>query len=222
MHRLTLLLLTALTLTAGEAPRSAFFNQKVSARTVALNQPVRIELTTVPRQIEGVSIEGSIADAVTLGNGQAWRLVGRPTTQIDDKTKTVRVSIVLLPRAVGDSPLPTIAISWLNGEQTAEFGSVKVEPQLVVGSEIKPMPSELTAVAGFPWGGKLEELKEQVGATTVDGDRLVAKPKPGLELGFRRGELVEAASMPAISRSRTPAPASSPAGAARRSKRPAA
>ena len=176
MHRLILLLLAALTLTAGEAPRSAFFNQKVSARTVALNQPVRIELTTVPRQIEGVSIEGSIADAVTLGNGQAWRLVGRPTTQIDDKTKTVRVSIVLLPRAVGDSPLPTIAISWLNGEQTAEFGSVKVEPQLVVGSEIKPMPSELTAVAGFAWGGKLD-----------------AKPKPGLELGFRRGELVEAA-----------------------------
>ena len=193
MHRLILLLLVVLPLTSGESPRSAFFNQKVSARTVALNQPVRIELTTVPRQIEGVSIEASIADAVTLGGSQAWRLVGKPTSQIDDKTRTIRVSIVVLPRAVGEAVLPSIPISWLNGEQVADFGSVKVEPQLVVGGEIKPMPAELTAVAGFAWGAKLDDLKETVGPTTVEGDHLIAKPKPGLELIFRRGELVDAA-----------------------------
>ncbi len=177
---------------AGDAPRSAFFNQKVSARTVALNQPVRLELTTVPRQIEGVSIEAAISDAVTLGGGQAWRLVAKPTAQIDDKTKTVRVSIILLPRAVGETPLPVIPISWLNGEQIAEFGSVKVEAQLVVGSDNKPLPAELNAVGGFAWGAKLDEIKAEVGTTAADGDRIVAKPRPGLDLIFRRGELVEA------------------------------
>lgn len=188
-----LLLVVVAAAGAGEAARSAFFNQKVSARTVALNQPVRLELTTVPRQVEGVSIEAAISDAVTLGGGQAWRLVGRPSSQIDEKTRTVRVSIVLLPRAVGEALLPVIPISWLSGEQIAEFGTVKVEPQLVVGSDVKPLPAELTAVSGFAWGAKLDELKDQVGATTADGERLVAKPRPGLELVFRRGELVEAA-----------------------------
>ena len=47
MIRLLLLCLSFAALTAGEAVRPAFFNQKVSARTVALNQPVRLELTTV-------------------------------------------------------------------------------------------------------------------------------------------------------------------------------
>ena len=187
-----LLLVIVATVDAGEAVRSAFFNQKVSARTVALNQPVRLELTTVPRQVEGVSIEAAIADAVTLGGGQAWRLVGKPSSQIDEKTKTIRVSIVLLPRAVGETVLPVIPISWLSGEQIAEFGSVRVEPQLVIGSDTKPLPAELTSVSGFAWGAKLDELKEQVGATTSDGERQVAKPRPGLELIFRRGELVEA------------------------------
>jgi hypothetical protein len=193
MHRLLLLALAIALLPAGEAARSAFFNQKVSARTVALNQPVRVELTTVPKQVEGVNIEAAIADAVTLGGGQLWRLIGKPTSQTDDKTRTVRVSIVLLPRQVGDAPLPVIPVSWLAGEQVAEFGSVKVEAQLVIGSETKPLPAELTTVSGFAWGAKLDELKDTVGATTGDAERSTAKPKPGLELGFRRGELVEAA-----------------------------
>jgi hypothetical protein len=192
MHRLILLCLVAAAASAGDTPRSAFFNQKVSARTVALNQPVRLELTTVPRQVESVSIEAAISDAVTLGGGQSWRLVGKPTAQIDEKTRTVRVSIVLLPRAVGEAALPVVPVSWLNGEQIAEFGSVKVEPSLVVGSDSKPLPAELTAVGGFAWGAKLDELKAQLGATTSEGERIIAKPKPGLELIFRRGELVEA------------------------------
>ncbi len=188
-----LLLLLVATVGAGEATRSSFFNQRVSGRTIALNQPVRLELTTVPRQVEGVNIEAAVSDAVTLGSGQAWRLAGRPSSQIDEKTKTVRVSIVLLPRAVGEAVLPVIPISWLNGEQIAEFGSVKVEAQLVIGSDTKPLPAELTAVGGFAWGAKLDDLKELIGATTLDGERLLAKPRPGLELVFRRGQLVEAA-----------------------------
>jgi hypothetical protein len=193
MHRLILLCLIAAAASAGDAPRSAFFNQKVSARTVALNQPVRLELTTTPRQVESVSIEAAISDAVTLGGGKSWRLVGKPSAQVDEKTRTVRVSIVLLPRRVGEAPLPVIPVSWLNGEQFAEFGAVKVEPTLVVGSESRPLPAELTAVGGFAWGGRLDELKPQLGTLTSDGERILAKPRPGLELIFRRGELVEAA-----------------------------
>lgn len=195
MHpRLILLCLLVVAASAGEAARSTtFFNQKVSSRSVAINQPVRLELTTIPRQLDSVSIEAAISDAITLAGSQAWRLVGKPSVQTDEKTKTVRVSIVLLPRAVGEAALPVIPICWLNGEQTAEFGSVKVEAQLLVGGETRPLPAELTAVGGFPWGGKLDELKAQVGATTADGDRVVAKPRPGLDLIFRRGELVEAA-----------------------------
>lgn len=191
--RLLLLLLALSALAAGEAGKSAFFNQKVSSRTVALNQPVRLELTTVPRQVESVNIEAAVADAVTLGGGQAWRLVGKPTTQIDDKTRTVRVSIVLLPRQVGDAVLPLIPVSWLNGDQVAEFGPIKVEASLIVGSESHPLPSELTGVSGFAWGSKLDEIKAGIGEIKADGERTVAKPKPGLELVFRRGELVEAA-----------------------------
>lgn len=192
--RLLLVLLALSALSAGEAPKSTFFNQKVSARTVALNQPVRLELTTIPRQVESVNIEAAVADAVTLGGGQAWRLVGKPATQVDDKTRTVRVTLVLLPRQVGDvTPLPLIPISWLNGDQSAEFGSVKVEPALVVGSESHPLPAELTGVAGYAWGAKLDDVKATIGAVANDGERAVAKPKPGLELIFRRGELVEAA-----------------------------
>lgn len=191
--RLLLLCLSFAALSAGEAARSAFFNQKVSARTISLNQPVRLELTTVPRQIESVNIEAAVADAVTLGGGQAWRLVGKPSAQIDDKTRTVRVLIVLLPRQVGDAPLPQVPVSWLNGDQIAEFGSVKVEAALSIGSETHPLPSELSGVAGFAWGSKLDEAKPKLGTLTGDGDRTLAKPKPGLELVFRHGELVEAA-----------------------------
>lgn len=192
--RILLACLAAAALCAGEAarPAPAFFNQKVSARTLALNQLVRLELTTGPRQIEGVNIEAAIADAVTLGSGQAWRLIGRPAVQIDEKTRTVRVTVVLLPRQVGDPALPQIPVSWLGGDQMAEFGAVKVEPRLLIGGEARPLPAELTGVSGFAWGAKLAEVKAEVGATTTDGDRTVAKPRPGLELGFRHGELTEA------------------------------
>lgn len=186
-----LLALAALAV-AGEPARTAFFNQKVSARTVALNQPVRLELTTVPRQVEGVNIEASVADAVTLGAPQHWRLVGKPSVQTDEKTRTVRVSVVLLPRQVGEHPLPNLPVSWLPGEQIAEFGSAKVEPSIVVGAETRPLPSELSGVGGFAWGARLDDLKAVIGPVTTDGERAVANPKPGLALGFRRGELVEA------------------------------
>lgn len=193
-----ILLLTALVLAgahAGDAAaaRSAFFNQKVSSRTVSLNQPVRLELTTVPRQIESVNIEAAVSDAVTLGGGQTWRLVGRPVAQVDEKTRTVRVLIVLLPRQVGEAGLPAVPVSWLNGDQVAEFGAVKVEPTLQIGSEIHPLPAELTGVGGFAWGTRLDEAKERLGAIAGDAERSLAKPRPGLELVFRRGELVEAA-----------------------------
>lgn len=190
--RALLCLIAVAALAAGEA-RSAFFNQKVSAREVALNQPVRIELTTIPRQIEGVDIPAAVGDAITLTADASWRLVGKAAMQTDEKTKTIRISATLLPRRTGDLVIPTIPISWLNGEQIAEFGSVKVLPQLVVAGGVRPLPAELDAVGGYAWGGKLAELRDRMPPTTGDAERSVAKPQPGLELVFRKGELVEAA-----------------------------
>lgn len=179
---------------AGDA-RTAFYNQKVSTRTVALNQPVRIELTTVPRQVEGISIEASVTDAITLSAATHWRLVGKPTAIVDEKTRTVRVALSLLPRAVGEFALPAVPISWLTGDQIAEFGQVKVESRLVIGDDTRPLPAELDSVSGFAWGSRLDAVRDRLppGSITGDAERSVAKPQAGLELIFRRGELVEAA-----------------------------
>lgn len=179
-------------LAAGEAPRPAFFNQRVSSRTIALNQPVRLEFTTIPRQIESVNIEASVADAITVGQARRWRLVGRPGVQIDDKTRTVRVSLALQPRQAGQQELPTIPVSWLTGEQVVEFGAVTVEPHIVVGGEPRPLPGELNGVAGYAWGSRLSDLAAELGPTTAEGERVLARPQPGLALVFRRGELSEA------------------------------
>lgn len=191
---LVCLLLVASAAWAGES-RTAFFNQKVSLRTVALNQPVRIELTTGPRQVEGVNIEASITDAITLSAAKCWRLVGKPTATIDEKTHTVRVVLSLQPRAVGDCALPSLPISWLSGDQSAEFGVVKVEPRLVIADDNRPLPAELEGVNGFAWGCRLDAVRDRLppGSITGDAERSVAKPQPGLELVFRRGEMVEAA-----------------------------
>lgn len=178
---------------AGDS-RTAFYNQKVSSRTLALNQPVRIELTTVPRQVEGVSIEASVTDAITLSSATHWRLVGKPTATVDEKTRTVRVALSLLPRTVGEFALPTVPISWLSGDQVAEFGQVKVEARLVIGDDSRPLPAELESVSGFTWGCRLDAIRDRLppGSISGDAERSLAKPVAGLELVFRRGELVEA------------------------------
>ncbi|MCX8040810.1 MAG: hypothetical protein RMM29_01245 [Planctomycetota bacterium] len=193
MFRLLLcLLFVVCALPGGEAPRSAFFNQRVSARSLALNQPVRLEFTTGPRQIESVNIEAAVADAILVGYARQWRLVGRPAVQIDEKTRTVRVSLVLQPRTTGQANLPAIPVSWLTGDQIAEFGQVTVESQVLIGGELRPIPGEVQGVGGFAWGAALAELAPQLGQTTVEGDRTLARPKPGLTLIFYRGKLAEA------------------------------
>ena len=195
MHvRLLVCLLLAAAACAGDA-RTAFYNQKVSTRTVALNQPVRIELTTVPRQVEGISIEASVTDAITLSAATHWRLVGKPTAIVDEKTRTVRVALSLLPRQVGEFALPSVPISWLSGDQIAEFGLVKVESRLVIGDDTRPLPAELESVSGFAWGCRLETVRDRLppGSVSGDAERSLARPQAGLELVFRRGELVEAA-----------------------------
>ncbi len=106
MTRALLCIFALAALSAGEA-RSAFYNQKVSAREVALNQPVRIELTTIPRQIEGVDVVASVGDAIALATSGQWRLVGKATLATDEKTRTIRVSATLLARSTGD----TLALS---------------------------------------------------------------------------------------------------------------
>ncbi|MEK7415217.1 MAG: hypothetical protein AAB263_18075 [Planctomycetota bacterium] len=190
---LVLILLALSAMIAGEA-RTAFFNQQVSSRTISLNQPIRLEMTTRPKVVEGVNIEAAISDAITLGYTAHWRLVGKPSAVIDERSKTLCVSVVLLPRVTGDITLPVLPVSWLNGDQLASFGQVKVESQLLIGNETRPLPAEMEGVGGFPWGCTLADVKDRLptAIVTVDGERTLVKAQPELDLSFRRGQLVEA------------------------------
>jgi hypothetical protein len=168
-------------------------NARVSNRQIALNQPVRVEFTTMPRQVENIDIATSVANGLLVNS--TWRLLGRPTVTEHDKTKTVTVAVLLLPRMAGQLVLPQIPITWLQGDQAAEFGQVTVASGVVVGGETKDLPKETTGVAGYAWGSRLVDLKTtRIADNLIEilPDRAIARPQPGLELVFRGGELSEA------------------------------
>ncbi|MBA2480602.1 MAG: hypothetical protein H0V44_08065 [Planctomycetes bacterium] len=168
-------------------------NARVSNRQIALNQPVRIEFTTMPRQVESVDIAKSVANGLLVNS--TWRLLGRPTVVEHDKTKTVTVAVNLLPRTTGNLVLPQIQVSWLQGDQAAEFGQVAVTSGVIVGGETKDLPKETTGVAGYAWGSRLVDVKTtRIPDNLIEylPDRAIARPQPGLELVFRGGELSDA------------------------------
>jgi hypothetical protein len=177
--------------------KSAFVNSKVSSRTITLNQPVRVEFTTSPRQIAGIDIQQSVVHALELGPAlESWRVLVPPVIDEQGKNerdKTVKVSFSLLPRESGDRALPQIPLAWLNGDQVAEFGTVSISANIQVGTDLKPVPKETTAVSGFKWGSKVEDVISRLGETTKAGpNRLTAHPEKNLELAFLNGELAEA------------------------------
>ena len=179
----------------GDARPALFVNVKVSTRTAALNQPVRVEFFTPARQIENLDIAAAIIGGVAMSAGPTWRLVGKPTVTENDKIRSVTVAFTLLPRTTGELSLPRFPLTWLAGEPMPELGQVKVEPGVIVAGENKPLPREVEGIAGFPWGVPLKDLlgKELKGEQVeAKGDISIAKPRPGLELTFRGGELAEA------------------------------
>jgi len=180
---------------AADARPALFVNVRVSSRSVQLNQPVRVEFFTPARQLESIDIAAAVSSGVVMGGANTWRLVGKPTVVENEKIRSVTVSFTLLPRTVGELALPRFPLTWLAGEPLPEMGVVKVEPGVIVGSERKPLPREVEGVAGFPWGVALKDLlgKELKGdQVEAKGDISIAKPRLGLELTFRGGDLAAA------------------------------
>ena len=192
MLRLAALVLATAALAAGES-QNAFVNHTVSSRTIALNQIVRVEFTTLPRQVDMTDAEivRRLGDAVGLGAAAGWRLMAPPTVTID-KQKTVTVALTLLPRSSGALLLPAVPLPWLGTEQQAEFGQVQVRDNVQVNGELRPLPKEVAQIGGFTWGEPLDKLRSQLTDVKVDGERTYARPAPNLDLEFRGGELCAA------------------------------
>ncbi len=179
-----------------EAPKSArpiFVNYKVSSKTIAVNQPLRLEFTTVPRQLEGVDIAAVVSNGIELSSGGIWKLLAKPTVSEHEKLKTVTVVVSLLPRTTGDLRLPQFPLSWLIGDPLPEFGLVSVGSSIVVGGETRPLPSEYQGLGGVPWGATVDEAKSLLPPETTwsaaGDDSTVAAIPGGLSIAFR-GELL--------------------------------
>lgn len=199
----------------GDAPqppqRPTFINAKVSSKRICLNEAVRVEFTTMPRDVENIDIASAVANAVRLGGADTWRLLGKPTVTeqlgsvsgansdpakpVKERPKPITVVFSLLPRKAGDLTLPDVPVTWMQGNAVARFDTIVVAPQVMVGGTPKEMPKEAYGVAGYSWGTTLESLKDRFTAdqvaTTPDG-RSQVKAQKNLTLGFINGALAEA------------------------------
>lgn len=177
---------------AGDA-RATFVNQQVSTRAIALNQPVRVEFTTNARQIETVDPAAAVANALAIDTAH-WRVLQKPVVKAEEKIKTLRITFSLLPRDPGEHALPVLPLPWLAGDKVAEFGTVKVEPTILVGGEARPLPKEVAGVRGFAWGAALAQARAGLRPDQIETgpERTVLRPDPALALVFTGGELSEA------------------------------
>ena len=178
------------------SPPRGGVNSRVSQRTIALNQPVRVEFSTLPRQVEGVDVKLAVNRALDASRlAGKWRLLGEPAVTEHEKTRVVSVSYSLLPRQTGsETALPKVPLTWLAGEQVAEFGLVAITPTIQIGNESKDLPKEVTGVGGFLWGGSITEANARLKPEQIvaRGGEVVANAQPGLDLVYRGGALAEA------------------------------
>ena len=177
---------------------TVFVNSKVAPRKISVNQPVRVEFTTMPRQIEGIDVAAAVTNGIAVTSASTWRLVGKPTVTEQEKLKTITVVFSLLPRTTGDVALPSFPLTWLSGEPRPDFGEVTVTQTIAIGGETRALPPEYDGVGGFLWGAKQEDLvggKIPASVITTVADRTAAKVSGSLELGFRAGELADATLM---------------------------
>lgn len=197
MLRIATLTLLAASLVAadGTDERIMQVNATISSRAVALNQPVRIDFISLPRQVANIDIAQTVANAIILGGHGTWRLLGKPLAIEQDRTHTIEVIFSMLPRVGGALQIPTIPLTWLKGEEVAELGQVKVEDRILVNGELMPLPKECTGVGGFAWGTALADVRGvRLRDAAIDGtpERSVAHAKHGLDLVFHMGSLTEA------------------------------
>jgi hypothetical protein len=209
-----LLLVPSLALCAASdtTSRPTFINTKISSPKLSLNEVERVEFTTMPRDIENVDIAAAVANALRLGAGSQWRLIGKPTiteitstpaavdpskpapTVVRERPRPVTVVFTLLPRVAGDLALPDVPLSWLQGNQVAHFPTVVVDASIKVGSSSQDLPREVNGVAGFAWNAKFSEVKEHVPADQIEAqkDRTLVHPQKNLTLDFIGGTLAGA------------------------------
>ena len=196
-------------LVAGEAARPTFVNAKVSAKEICLNEPLRIEFTTMPREIADVDIVNSISNSLRLGASKSWRLVGEPQVTeslrlapapansekpVKERPKPITVVFSLLPRTSGDLTLPDLPLTWLLGNNFAKFNSVTVVSSILVAGKRTDLPQEANGVGGFAWSSTLDEVRTRVSAEKIkkDGAKTIITPKPPLSLIYTEGLLGEA------------------------------
>ena len=198
----------------GDAPqqpqRPTFINAKISSKRICLNEAVRVEFTTMPRDIENIDIASAVANAVRLGGADHWRLLGKPTISeqlgnvgaasadptkpVKERPKPITVVFSLLPRKAGDLVLPDVPVTWIQGSTVARFDTIVVSAQVMVGGTAKEMPKEVYGVAGYTWGTTLDSLKDKFTAeqlTSANGSTAV-KAQKNLTLIFTNGTLAEA------------------------------
>lgn len=205
-----ILSLPAASLIAGEAARPTFINARVSAKEICLNETVRVEFTTLPRDIEGVDVAKSVANSLRLSATNTWRLVGEPIASevlrgtpspaegdkpaARERPKPITVVFHVLPRTTGDVSLPDIPITWLQGNTVARFAPVVVKPNLIIAGKISDLPREAAGVGGFHWSSSLDEVRARVDDSKVkkDGARTLITPQPNLTLIFTGGIFGEA------------------------------
>jgi hypothetical protein len=209
-----LLLVPSLALFAATdtSSRPTFINTRISSPKICLNEVERVEFTTMPRDIENVDIAAAVANALRLGAGSQWRLVGKPIiteissapaptdpskpapTVVRERPRPVTVVFTLLPRVAGDLSLPEVPLSWLQGNQVAHFPTVVVDASIKVGSSSQDLPREVNGVAGFAWNAKYSEVKEHVPADQIEvqKDRTLVHPQKNLTLDFIGGTLAGA------------------------------
>lgn len=196
-----ILTLTSAALIAGEAVRPTFINARVSAKEICLNESVRVEFTTLPRDIDGIDVAASVANSLRLSAVSTWRLLGEPVATealrgapaptegdkpVRERPKPITVVFNVLPRTTGDLTLPDIPITWLQGNTVARFNTVVVKPNLLVAGKQIDLPREAAGVGGFHWSSTLDEVKNRVDATKIkkDGNRTLVTPQPNLTLIF--------------------------------------
>lgn len=201
--------LPAVSLIAGEAARPTFINARVSAKEICLNETVRVEFTTLPRDIDGVDVAQSVANTLRLSAVSTWRLVGEPTATevlrgapspadgdkaVRERPRPITVVFHVLPRTTGDVSLPDIPITWLQGNTVARFAPVVVKPNLIIAGKISELPREAAGVGGFAWASSLDEVRTRVDDSKVkkDGNRTLITAQPNLTLIFTSGIFGEA------------------------------
>lgn len=188
----------AAVLSAGDAKpanQPILVNAQVAPHETALNQPVRLEFTTMPRQVDGIDIAAAVTNALMLGGSEDWRLLGKPlVVESDAKIKLVSVSVTLLPRRSGDRPIPDVPISWLQGNYMAHVSPVKVLDRIQVAGVTRELPKETDSLSGWKWGADSEELEKRVPPSQVEkvGERVRIKAEENLVLEFVDKRLAQA------------------------------